>query len=236
MSSPTSSGPLGGLRVIEVSSYVAAPLAGMTLAQLGAEVIRIDPIGGAPDVRRWPLAPGGTSLYWTGLNKGKQSVEIDLRSVKGQRLVTRLVTESGPGGGIVVTNTDWDWLSHAALSEHRRDLIHLRVLGMPDGAPAVDYTVNAHVGFPLITGPAGFTEPVNHVLPAWDVACGLYASIGLLSAERRRRQTGSGSELSISATWATSPKPNSALGASPSATTYTAPSVAASPPPTISTS
>jgi 2-methylfumaryl-CoA isomerase len=52
-------GPLSGLRVVEVSAFIAAPLGGMTLAQLGAEVIRIDPIGGNIDYRRWPLAPGG---------------------------------------------------------------------------------------------------------------------------------------------------------------------------------
>ena len=64
--------PLDGLTVLEVSSFIAAPLGGMTLAQLGAEVIRIDPVGGGPDLGRWPLAPSGTSLYWTALNKGKR--------------------------------------------------------------------------------------------------------------------------------------------------------------------
>ena len=96
--------PLAGLRIIEVSSFVAAPLGGMTLAQLGAEVIRIDPLGGAPDTTRWPLAPNGGSLYWAGLNKGKRSVTLDLRSPDGQRAVADLVASSGPDGGIVLTN------------------------------------------------------------------------------------------------------------------------------------
>ena len=74
---PDEDAPLAGLRILEVSSFVAAPLGGMTLAQLGAEVIRVDPIGGAADVTRWPLAPSGASLYWTGLNKGKRSVTLD---------------------------------------------------------------------------------------------------------------------------------------------------------------
>src|SRR5487761_1485601 len=119
--------PLAGLRIIEVSSFVAAPLGGMTLAQLGAEVIRVDPLGGAPDTTRWPLAPNGGSLYWAGLNKGKRSVTLDPRSPDGQR--------------------------------------------------------------------AG---PVNHVLPAWDVACGLYAAIGILAAERHRRRTGAGRAITLS--------------------------------------
>ena len=75
--------PLDGT-VVEVSSFVAAPLCGVTLSQLGAEVIRVDPIGGASDYRRWPLAESGTSVYWTGLNKGKRSATIDLRSPDGQ--------------------------------------------------------------------------------------------------------------------------------------------------------
>ncbi|MCW2628944.1 CoA transferase, partial [Mycobacterium sp.] len=93
--------PLNGIRVVEISSFVAAPLCGMTLAQLGAEVIRVDPIGGAADYRRWPLAAGGTSIYWTGLNKGKRSVAVDLRSSEGQQLVARLIVE---GDGILLTN------------------------------------------------------------------------------------------------------------------------------------
>jgi 2-methylfumaryl-CoA isomerase len=189
--------PLAGLRIIEVSSFVAAPLGGMTLAQLGAEVIRIDPLGGAPDTTRWPLAPNGESLYWTGLNKGKRSAALDLRSPAGQRAVADLVAGSGPDGGIVLTNAGYPWLSYDALREGRPDLIHLRITGGHDGTPAVDYTVNAAIGFPLATGGEATAGPVNHVLPAWDVACGLYAAIGILAAERHRRRTGAGRAITL---------------------------------------
>ena len=189
--------PLAGLRVIEVSSFVAAPLGGMTLAQLGAEVIRIDPLGGAPDTTRWPLASGGGSLYWAGLNKGKRSVTLDLRSPRGQRAVADLVASSGPDGGIVLTNAGYPWLSYDALRDARPDLIHLRITGRHDGSPAVDYTVNAGTGFPLVTGDESAAGPVNHVLPAWDVACGLYAAIGILAAERHRRRTGAGRAITL---------------------------------------
>ena len=186
--------PLAGLRIVEVSTFVAAPLGGMTLAQLGAEVVRVDPLGGAPDHTRWPLAESGTSLYWTGLNKAKRSVTVDLRSPAGQELVTRLVVESG----IVLTNSvGRPWLGHAALAERRPDVIHVQIEGMPGGGAAVDYTVNAALGFPLLTGPAGHADPVNHVLPAWDIACGLYAAVGLLGAERHRTRTGEGAALSV---------------------------------------
>jgi 2-methylfumaryl-CoA isomerase len=189
--------PLAGLRIIEVSSFVAAPLGGMTLAQLGAEVIRIDPPGGAPDTTRWPLSPGGKSLYWAGLNKGKRSVTLDLRSPAGQRTVADLVAGSGPDGGILLTNAGYPWLSYDALRHARPDLIHLRIAGGHDGTPAVDYTVNAGTGFPLTTGNETTAGPVNHVLPAWDVACGLYAAIGILAAERHRRRTGAGRAITL---------------------------------------
>lgn len=190
--------PLAGLRVIEVSSFVAAPLGGMTLAQLGAEVIRIDPLGGAADTTRWPLAPNGASLYWAGLNKGKRSVTLDLRSPEGQRTVVDLVARSGADGGIVLTNAGYPWLSYEALRDARPDLIHLRITGAHDGSPAVDYTVNAGVGFPRATGPEDTAGPVNNVLPAWDVACGLHAAVGILAAERHRRRTGRGRAVTLS--------------------------------------
>ena len=186
--------PLAGLRVVEISSYVASPLGGMTLAQLGADVIRIDPIGGAPDTTRWPLGPSGVSLYWVGLNKGKRSVMLNLRSPEGQEAVRRLVGAPGEGGGILLTNAAGrSWMSYETLRAVREDVILVELLGHHDGHPAVDYTVNAEVGFPLVTGPEGHGDPINHVLPAWDVACGLYATVAILAAERRRRLTGAGS-------------------------------------------
>jgi 2-methylfumaryl-CoA isomerase len=193
-----SAGPLDGLTVLEVSSFVAAPLGGLTLAQLGADVIRIDPVGGAADQGRWPLAPSGTSLFWTGLNKGKRSVTVSFRAPEGRQIVADLVRASGAGGGIVLTNAVGQaWLSYPELARIRPDLIHLQILGYRDGRAAVDYTVNAETGFPLVTGPDTLEGPVNHVLPAWDVACGLYAAVGLLAAERRRARSGAGSQISL---------------------------------------
>jgi 2-methylfumaryl-CoA isomerase len=194
---PMAGRPLDGLRVVEVATFVAGPLGGMTLAQLGAEVIRIDPPGGSADYTRWPVAASGTSLYWTGLNKGKRSLCVDFRSPAGRELIGRLIAGSGPGGGIVLTNADRPWLGYEALSAVRPDLIHLRIAGLHDGSPAVDYTVNASTGFPLVTGPEDSAGPVNHVLPAWDIACGLYAAIGILGAERHRRATGEGQQISV---------------------------------------
>ena len=148
----------------------------MTLAQLGAEVVRIDPVGGAADYHRWPLTAGGDSIYWAGLNKGKRSMEVDMRSSQGQHLVQRLIAAAG----VLITNVAGrQWHSHEALSALRPDLIHLEVVGRADGTTGVDYTVNAATGFPLVTGPADHVGPVNHVMPSWDVSCGLYAALAL---------------------------------------------------------
>jgi 2-methylfumaryl-CoA isomerase len=185
------------MRVVEVSSFVAAPLGGLTLAHLGAEVIRVDPAGGGPDYTRWPLAPSGTSLYWTGLNKNKRSVAVDLRDPAGQQAIRDLVAGSGPDGGIVLTNASYPWLAYETLKAQRADVIHLQVTGKHGGGTGVDYTVNAGTGFPLATGPEDLASPVNHVLPAWDVACGLYAATGILAAERHRRRTGQGRSITL---------------------------------------
>ena len=98
----------------------------------------------------------------------------------------------------MLTNAGHPWLSYEALRHARPDLIHLRITGRHDGSPAVDYTVNAGLGFPLTTGDEATAGPVNHVLPAWDVACGLYAAIGILAAERHRRRTGAGRAITLS--------------------------------------
>jgi 2-methylfumaryl-CoA isomerase len=189
---------LEGVVVVELSSFVAAPLAGLVLAQLGAEVIRVDSLHGGPDAHRWPLTATGTSLYWAGLNKGKSSARLDLREESGRAAVRRLLSLGGDKGGILITNAVGpDWLEVGALGADRPDLIHVRVMGQRNGAPAVDYTVNAASGFPLVTGPIDLAGPVNHVLPAWDVSCGLYAALGLVAALRRRDLTGQGASVEV---------------------------------------
>ena len=188
--------PLGELRIVELSAFIAAPLGGMTLAQLGADVIRIDPIGGNIDYGRWPLSSGGSSLYWAALNKSKRSIALALDTAEGRSIAQALIAAPGPGAGILLTNLPAaGWSDHAVLAARRSDLITLRLLGKHDGSSAVDYTVNCASGFPFITGAT--EEPVNHVLPAWDIAAGLYLATGLLAAERHRLRTGQGQEITI---------------------------------------
>lgn len=186
-------GILAGLRVVESAAFVAAPLGGMTLAQLGADVIRCDPIGGGLDFRRWPVTREGASLYWAGLNKGKRSIAVDTASPRGREIVTALATAPGSNAGLFITNFPAKgWLAYETLAKRRADLIMVNVMGNADGGSAVDYTVNCAVGFPYATGPAGHEGPINHLLPAWDAITGVTAAVGLLAAERHRSRTGEG--------------------------------------------
>lgn len=183
---------LNGLTIIEASSFVASPTAGLYLAQMGASVIRVDQIGGGPDYRRWPLGPNGDSLYWENLNRAKQSLALDLTSGEGRELLVELVRKTGQ----FITNFQVDgFLSHSGLAEGRTDLVTVRVMGHADGGSALDYTVNAAVGIPDMTGTG--PDPVNHVLPAWDLLTGAYAAFAMLAALRHRDGGGGGQEIRV---------------------------------------
>ena len=188
---------LQGLRVIEFSAFVAAPSAGLALAQLGAEVIRVDPIGGNIDIHRAPRNAAGRSLYWASLNRGKRSVELNVRSAEGRALLQQLIIAPGDGPAVFLTNLSVDGeLSYAALAKLRPDVIVVQLSGSPDGSAAVDYTVNCAAGFPGITG-SGRDGPVNHVLPAWDVIAGQMLALAVLAAERHWRLSGQGQHVKL---------------------------------------
>jgi 2-methylfumaryl-CoA isomerase len=190
---------LKGLRIVEGSAFVAIPLAGMTLAQMGAEVIRFDRIGGGLDAGRWPLAPSGQSLFWAGMNKGKKSVAVDMKSPEGRELITRIITAPGEDAGIFLTNLRVrGWMDYETLSQHREDLIMTTLTGDRHGNPQVDYTVNPALGIPHLTGPEGHPDPVANALPAWDLMAGQMAVSALLAAERHRLKTGQGQEVEFS--------------------------------------
>jgi len=193
-----SEGILSGLRVIEGSAFVAAPTAGMTLAQLGADVIRFDAPGGGLDFKRWPLDSDGNSLFWSGLNKGKRSIEVDLRSDEGRETLAQLICAPGAGNGIFLTNFPArGWMSYEALSARRPDLIMVVMSGNHDGSSEVDYTVNPSAGFPEAMGPRDSAVPTNSLMPAWDSIMGGLAVVGLLSALRHRDATGEGQLVKI---------------------------------------
>lgn len=191
-------GILEGLRIVEASAFVAAPLGGMTLAQLGADVIRIDAVQGGLDYQRWPVTDNNVSLFWCGLNKSKRSVALDISSPEGRELAMAIICAEGDDAGMLLTNfPPRGWLSYEALRTRRSDLIQLTIQGDRHGGSAVDYTVNPNIGLPMLTGPEDSLEVVNHVLPAWDLITGQMAATGLLAAERHRRIKGEGQHVKL---------------------------------------
>lgn len=189
---------LTGMRVVESSAFVAVPLAGMTLAQMGADVIRIDRLEGGLDHHRWPVTPSGESLFWAGMNKGKRSVALDLSRPEGRDMAQAIICAPMPDAGLFLTNLPTKgFTDHTTLSARRSDLITVTLLGDRQGRPAVDYTVNPALGFPMATGPEGLAEPVAHVLPAWDCMAGNLVVTALLAAERHRMRTGQGQEVRL---------------------------------------
>lgn len=192
-------GPLAGLRIVEHCAFIAAPSSTMTLAQLGAEVIRLDPPGGGLDARRWPLAPSGTSLYWSMLNRGKASVMLDLRNPADAARAADLICDGGPGGGILVSNLPLPApLRYDALRARLPDVIVATLDGSPDGSSAIDYTVHAACGAAMMSGPEDTNSPGINAVPYWDIICGQTLAMGLLTAERHRRLTGVGQQINIS--------------------------------------
>lgn len=187
---------LKGMRVVEGSAFIAAPSGGMTLAQLGADVIRFDLIGGGLDYRRWPVDGKGNSLYWHGLNKGKRSIAIDFRRPEGQELLAELIARPGEDAGIFLSNFPArGWLADERLRARREDLVYLSLSGDRHGGSALDYTVNCRLGLPWLS--AVDERPVNNPLPAWDLLAGQQIALGLLAAERHRRLTGAGQFVRI---------------------------------------
>ena len=189
---------LDGLSIIEVSSFVASPTAGLYCAQMGAEVIRVDHVAGGLDYDRAMLTAEGRSLSWENLNRAKKSVALNLQSPQGRELCVELARKTGQ----MITNLPMNsFMSHAKIAEKRADLISVRIMGWHDGRQAMDFTVNAASGYPLMTGPADWdpatAPPVNQVLPAWDFITGAYSAFALLAALRQRDATGQGSELRV---------------------------------------
>ena len=189
---------LSGLRVIESSAFVAVPMAGMTLSQMGAEVIRFDRLEGGLDARRMPYSPSGTSLFWSGMNKGKKSIAVDMKSPKGKELISNLVTAPGKDAGLFLTNLKVrGWLDYETLSKVRSDIIIVTLTGDRHGRPQVDYTVNPALGIPDITGHEGSADPVANAIPAWDMIAGNMCVSSLLAAERYRLRHGVGQDVEV---------------------------------------
>ncbi|HMK70864.1 MAG TPA: CaiB/BaiF CoA-transferase family protein, partial [Xanthobacteraceae bacterium] len=197
-------GPLAGLRVLELARILAGPWAGQILADLGADVIKVERSGAGDDTRGWgppfvPAADGGHlgAAYFHGTNRGKRSIELDFDSERGRRIVRKLAARSDVVlENFKVGNLAKFGLDYASLAPDNPRLIYCSVTGFGQTGPyasraGYDLMAQGMGGFMDLTGtPDG--EPLRAGVPVSDIFTGVYAAIGILAALARRERTGRG--------------------------------------------
>lgn len=196
--------PLAGVRVLDLSRVLAGPYCTMVLADLGADVIKIERPGIGDETRSWgPPFVGGEASYYLAVNRGKRSVALDLADPRVGPVLRRLVASSD----IVVENfragvADRLGVGYEALRAVREDLIYCSITGFgsgrePVGRPGYDFIAQAESGLMSVTGdPDG--PPTKVGVAVVDVLCGLHAAAGILAALHERNLTGAGRRLEVS--------------------------------------
>ena len=197
-------GPLAGLRVLELARILAGPWAGQLLADLGADVIKVERTGPGDDTRGWgppfvPAADGGhlSAAYFHCANRGKRSIEVDFTTAGGQRIVKKLAARSDvlienfKVGGLVKFGLDYD-----SLARINPRLIYASITGFGQTGPSAaragyDLMAQGIGGIMALTGTAD-GEPMRAGIPVSDVFSGVYAVVGILAALTRREKTGQG--------------------------------------------
>ena len=197
-------GPLTGVRVLELARILAGPWAGQILADLGADVIKVERKGAGDDTRGWgppfvPAEDGGHlgAAYFHGTNRGKRSIELDFESAEGQRIVRKLAARSD----ILIENFKVGGLKkfgldYASLAKEFPTLIYCSVTGFGQTGPyatraGYDLMAQGMGGIMSLTGMAG-GEPTRAGVPIADIFTGIYSVVGILAALVERQKTGRG--------------------------------------------
>jgi crotonobetainyl-CoA:carnitine CoA-transferase CaiB-like acyl-CoA transferase len=196
--------PLEGVRVLDLSRVLAGPYATMVLADLGADVIKVEHPDRGDDTRHWgPPFAGGESAYFLSVNRNKRSIGVDLKSVEGLEKITGLAADAD----VVIENLrrgalEKLGLGYEALKELNPDLIYCSITGFGPGQdeerPGYDFLIQARAGIMGITGvPEPEGEPTKVGVAIADIVCGLYAATAILAALRRRDATGEGARIEV---------------------------------------
>ncbi|CAA9526020.1 MAG: L-carnitine dehydratase/bile acid-inducible protein F [uncultured Rubrobacteraceae bacterium] len=196
--------PLEGLKVLDLSRVLAGPYATMALADLGADVIKVEHPQRGDDTRHWgPPFAGGESAYFLSINRNKRSVGVDLKTEEGLGRVKDLAA----GADVVIEN--WKrgalenmGLGYEALKEANPGLVYCSITGFGPGPdedrPGYDFLVQARAGIMGITGfPEPDGEPTKVGVAIADIVCGLHAATAILAALRRRSETGEGCRIEV---------------------------------------
>ena len=207
-------GPLSHIRVLDLSRIMAGPWCGQILADLGAEVIKVERAGAGDDTRRWgpPFLNDedgnstGEAGYYLSVNRGKKSVELDLKSKEGQEAVRALAAKSD----IVLENfktgtLDRMGLGYEDMAKINPALIYCSITGFGLTGPkandaAYDFMIQGMGGLMSVTGGAEGSvggEPQKVGVPIIDIMTGMYAAIGVLAAVANRNETGQGEHIDL---------------------------------------
>lgn len=193
---------LAGVRIIDLTRIISGPFCTMLLADLGADVIKVEPPAGDP-VREQGVKVDGLSWYFASFNRNKRSVELDLRSPDGMAALVTLLKDAD----VVVENfrpgvMDQMGLGWTRLQEISPGIIHTSINGFGDSGPyesrpAFDFIAQAMSGFMSMNGTEE-TGPMRTALPISDLIAGNYAALGTVAALYRRKETGCGEQVSAS--------------------------------------
>ena len=195
--------PLVGLRVVDLSRVLAGPYATMVLADLGADVVKVERPGEGDETRAWgPPFAGGEAAYFLSINRSKRSVAVDLKQAEGRALALDLCARAD----VVVENFRRGvaarlGLDAAAVRARNRGVVYCSITGFgkrdASGRPAYDFVVQAESGLMSITGEAD-GPPTKVGVALVDVLAGLNAAVAILAALRRRDVTGMGERIEVS--------------------------------------
>ena len=197
---PTTAGALEGIQIADFSRVLAGPLATMILADLGADVIKVERPGTGDDTRAWgpPWSAGGVSSYYLAANRNKRSIALDLKdpadiaTARALALRSDVVIENFRLGVMAAAGLD-----HDTLAVERPDLVSCRIAGLGRGDTAgYDFLAQAVGGLMSITGDTD-GEPHKVGVALVDVMAGLHAAIGILAALRHRDRTGEGQLVEV---------------------------------------
>ena len=202
MQTPTSTGPLAGLKVLELGQLIAGPFAARTLADFGAEVIKIEPPGGGDPLRQWRLLKDGTSVWWQVQSRNKKSVVLDLKDPQAQDVVRRLADEAD----VLIENfrpgamEGWG-LAPDTLLERNPRLVMLRISGYGQTGPYRDRPGFGVVGEAMgglrhLTAQPG-QVPVRVGVSIGDTLAALHGVIGILLALQERQRSGRGQVIDV---------------------------------------
>ena len=196
---------LQGIRVVDLSRIVSGPFCSMFLADMGAEVIKIEGVDDGDPVRHQGILRNGFSLYFASFNRNKRSLTLDLRSAEGKEVLRRLIATAD----VVLDNfrpgvMEKIGLSRAELERIRPGVVSCHITGFGlDGPyrdrPSFDFIAQAMSGFMSVNGAEG-EAPARAAPPLSDLIAGAYAAMGVCAALVRRERTGQGEEVAVALT------------------------------------